>query len=98
MAPAIYGTDAPNWGQVQGLVRQADRGSAMTMAMAAQITPSAPGKTTLSLGVGAFAGEVGTSLNVVYRASVSFPLFISGGVAASDDGNWGGRVGIGIEF
>jgi hypothetical protein len=50
------------------------------------------------LGVGAFAGEVGTSLNVVYRAPVSFPVFISGGVAASDDGNWGGRVGIGIEF
>ena len=66
--------------------------------MASQITPSAAGKTTISLGLGAYAGELGTALNIVHRVPVSFPLYISGGVAASGDGNWGGRVGIGMEF
>jgi autotransporter adhesin len=70
----------------------------MTMAMASQITPSAPGRTTVSLGGGTYAGEVGTALNVVHRLNISTPLFLSAGVAVAEDGNWGGRIGIGMEF
>jgi hypothetical protein len=68
------------------------------MAMASQITPSAPGKTTISFGLGTYSGEIGTALNVVHRVNIGLPLYVSAGVGASEDGNWGGRVGIGVEF
>jgi autotransporter adhesin len=98
VSPAIYGTDAPNWGQVQDLWHQANRGIAMSMAMAAPLTPSAPGKTTISFGIGAYQGEFGASLNVVHRVNVSLPVFISAGIATSPDGSLGGRVSMGVEF
>jgi hypothetical protein len=34
----------------------------------------------------------------VHRVNIDTPLYISGGVAAAPDGNWGGRIGIGMEF
>jgi hypothetical protein len=98
LAPGIYGSDAATWGQVQGLFRQASRGIAMTMAMGSQLTPSAPGKTTINLGVGFYSGESGFALNVAHRVNVSFPLFLDASLGAAPSGNWGGRVGIGIEF
>jgi hypothetical protein len=66
--------------------------------MGSQITPSAAGKTTISFGAGTYAGEFGTALNLVHRINIATPVFISAGVAASEDGNWGGRIGIGMEF
>jgi autotransporter adhesin len=98
VSPAIYGTDAPNWGQVQDLWRQANRGIAMSMAMAGPITPSARGKTTISFGVGAYEGEFGASLNVVHRVNVNLPVFVSAGIATTSDGTLGGRVSVGVEF
>jgi hypothetical protein len=52
----------------------------------------------MSLGGGFYAGESGVALNVVHRVNVSLPLFLSASVGAAENGNWGGHVGIGVEF
>jgi hypothetical protein len=70
----------------------------MTMAMASQLTPSAPGRTSIGFGVGTYAGEVGTALNVVHRFNTATPVYLTAGVSVAEDGNWGGRVGVGVEF
>ena len=49
-------------------------------------------------GVGFYSGESGFALNVAHRVNVSFPLFLDASLGAAPSGNWGGRVGIGIEF
>ena len=97
-APAIYGTDVPNWGQVQSLVKEANRGIAMAMALSSQITPSARGKTTINFGTGFYKGEVGMALNFVHRVNLDTPVYVSGGVASAGNGNFGGRIGLGVEF
>src|SRR6202000_2360222 len=84
VSPAIYGTDAPNWDQVKSLWRQANRGIAMSMAMGSMLTPSAPGKTTINLGAGFYAGESASALNVVHRVNIATPVFVSAGISAAE--------------
>ena len=102
---AVLPTDAPNWGQVQnyaqGLANTAYRGVAISMAMSNAITPSAPGKTTINMGVGFYQGQTGVALNAMHRLATTitpYPVYLSAGVGTAGSGAWGGRVGIGAEF
>ena len=102
VAPGIFGTDAVNVAQLNAGLKSAYRGIAMSMAMGATITPSAPGKTTVNLGAGTFGGEYAMSLVFSHRlANVATPVYISGGIANSGiagGNNWGGRMSVGVEF
>jgi len=97
-APAIYGTDVPNWAQVQNLVKGLKQGLAAAMAMGSSVTPSAPGKTTLSLNGATYDGYYAASVSFVHRLKTETPIYISGAVSGSEGGTYGGRVGVAVEF
>jgi hypothetical protein len=73
------------------------RGVAMAMAMAVAMTPSAPGKTTVSMNSGFFDGETGLGIALAHRLTTAMPIVIHGsyGNAGSQHG---GRVGMAFEF
>ena len=98
MAPGLFGTDAVNLNQVQNMFRNANRGIAMAMAMGNTLTPSAPGKTTVNVTSATYGGQYGTAVSVAHRLNVDLPVYVSGSFATAGNGNWSGRVGVGMEF
>src|SRR5262249_26520289 len=74
IAPGVSPTDAATFGQVSGVQTQVDtnrtearRGIAATAAMGIAMTPSRPGKTTVSMNTGFFKGETGVGVAVAHR-------------------------------
>jgi hypothetical protein len=62
------------------------------------MTPSAPGKTTVSLNSGFFHGEVGVGVAVAHRLNFAMPVIVHGAYGNSGGNEHVGRVGLGIEF
>jgi autotransporter adhesin len=90
--------------QVTGLQSQigvnqieARRGIAATAAITSATTPSAPGKTTVSLTSGFYHGETGVGIAVAHRLKTAIPIIVYGGYANSGGENIG-RVGTALEF
>jgi autotransporter adhesin len=102
VAPAQARTDAPNFGQVQDMVRsvrnEARRGIAATAAMASVPMPSAPGRTTFAMNGATFGGESGIGFSVAHRLDATIPLMITGGFATGGYNDHVARIGFALEF
>jgi autotransporter adhesin len=80
------------------LTTEARRGIAAASAFAPMLTPSAPGRTTVSLAAAGYRGEAGVGFTAAHRLRTSIPVVLNLGYA-----NGGGqehivRGGIGFEF
>jgi autotransporter adhesin len=78
--------------------REARRGIAATAALATAMTPSAPGKTTVSLNAGYFRGEVGLGVAMAHRLKTTVPMILHGSFASGSGNEYVGRTGIAVEF
>ncbi len=85
-------------GQVTDNRAEARRGIAAVAAMPMAMTPSAPGKTTVTTNAGFFQGEMGYGVAFAHRFNLSTPLMIHGGYANGGGNQHVGRVGFGFEF
>lgn len=85
-------------GQIDDLRKEERRGIAANAALATAMTPSAPGKTTISLNTGFFQGEAGVGIALAHRLNMPFPLVIQGGYANGGGNQHVGRVGMAFEF
>jgi autotransporter adhesin len=111
VAPGVNPTDAVNVSQlnaavgtgVAGLSRALKSnlfsGIAAAVALGAPATPSAPGKTTLTLQSGFFENYTGIGLAFAHRLNTdnTIPIDIQGSFAHAGSENVG-RVGVSIEF
>lgn len=84
--------------RLNDLTKESRRGIAAAAALATAMTPSAPGKTTVSLNSGFFKGETGVGAAVAHRLNFSTPVIVHGSYANSGGNGHVGRVGIGFEF
>jgi autotransporter adhesin len=84
--------------QVGDMRREARRGFAATAALSAAPTPSAPGRTTVSVGSGFYRGEVGVGIGFAHRLDTRLPVVISGGYANGGGDEHVGRAGLAFEF
>jgi hypothetical protein len=84
-------------GQINVNQTEARRGIAAAVAINSATTPSAPGKTTVSLTSGFFHGETGVGVAVAHRLKTAMPIIVYGGYANSGGENIG-RVGTALEF
>jgi hypothetical protein len=62
------------------------------------MTPSAPGKTTISVNAGFFEGQTGVGVAFAHRLNFGMPLIVQGGYANSGGNEHVGRVGVALEF
>ncbi len=83
VAPGILGTDAVNVSQLRSTRDELRRGIAGAVALV-ELMPSAPGKTTVNMGYGHFAGEDAIGGTIVHRLKPWFPgadrLMLNAGV------------------
>ena len=98
VANGVLGNDAVNVNQLNTAIRGVQKGIATSMAMASTITPSAPGKTTVGFNGATYAGFYSAAINFAHRVNSEAPIYVSGAVGAGEDGSWGGRVGVAVEF
>ena len=84
--------------RLDSLTREARRGIAASAALAVAMTPSAPGKTTVSVNSGFFKGETGVGLALAHRLNFSVPLIVHGSYANAGGNGHIGRLGFGFEF
>ncbi|MEZ5535234.1 MAG: YadA-like family protein [Thiolinea sp.] len=102
VAPAVNQYDAVNLGQFeQGLQGVRDEAFAGIAAAAAfnPATPSAPGKTAVSMGAAGYRGEHAVSVSVSHRVlNNRNNLQLNGGVAYDSSEHALGRVGVSWEF
>jgi hypothetical protein len=103
VAPGANGTDAVNMNQLHAVqnsvntaARQAFAGVAAAMAMP-NLTPSAPGKTVVAMGVGNYKGYSAVGLGGTYRSENNRWL-INGAAAFTPHGDTGVRGQVGYEF
>ncbi|MDR5778567.1 YadA-like family protein [Caballeronia sp. LZ065] len=103
VAPGVNGTDAVNMNQlgavqnsVNTVARQAFSGVAAAMAMP-NLTPSAPGKTVVAVGVGNYKGYTAVGLGGTYRSENNRWL-VNGAAAFTPSGDTGVRGQVGYEF
>jgi hypothetical protein len=66
--------------------------------MGITMTPSAPGKTTVSVNTGFFQGETAVGLALAHRLNFARPVIVHGGYANGGGSAHIGRVGFGVEF
>ncbi|MDR5833017.1 YadA-like family protein [Caballeronia sp. LZ034LL] len=103
VAPGVNGTDAVNMNQlgavqnsVNTVARQAFAGVAAAMAMP-NLTPSAPGKTVVAVGVGNYKGYTAVGLGGTYRSGNNRWL-VNGAASITPHGDTGVRGQVGYEF
>ena len=102
VANGVFSTDAANMGQLWSLEKDMSRGIASAIALSSVMTPSAPGKITVSLGGGFFNGESAAGVNAAYavpawaanRGMVGFGLATTSGSVSGTTG----KVFAGFEF
>ena len=101
VAPGINPNDAATVGQITGLGSalkgQTFSGIAASLAVGEAATPSAPGRTTVSLHTGFFENYTGIGFAFAHRLDSEAPITFDGGVAHSG-GETVGRVGLSFEF
>ena len=98
VASGVNATDAVNLGQLNDYQRENRRGIAGAVAMGSFLTPSAAGKTTVTLNGAYYHGEGGMGFSLAHRLKVDVPVVLHGTY-----GNGGGnehiaRAGVGFEF
>jgi autotransporter adhesin len=98
IASGLTGQIAGVQTQLNDLTRESRRGIAATASLATAMTPSAPGKTTVSLNSGFFQGEYGVGLAVAHRLNFSTPLIIHGAYGNGGGNQHVGRAGVAFEF
>lgn len=103
VAPGVNGTDAVTMNQlgavqnsVNTVARQAFAGVAAAMAMP-NLTPSAPGKTVVAVGVGNYKGYTAVGLGGTYRSENNRWL-VNGAASITPHGDTGVRGQVGYEF
>jgi len=74
------------------------RGIAATAAIGMTMTPSAPGRTTVTVNSGFFQGETAVGIAVAHRLNLTTPVIVHGGYANAGGSSHVGRVGLGFEF
>jgi autotransporter adhesin len=84
--------------RLNDLTKESRRGIAATAALAVAMTPSAPGKTTVSVNTGFFKGETGMGVALAHRLNFSTPFILHGSYANAGGNGHVGRVGFGFEF
>jgi autotransporter adhesin len=84
--------------QLAALTKEARRGIAASAALAVAMTPSAPGKTTVSVNSGFFKGETGVGVALAHRLNFATPFIVHGSYANAGGNGHIGRVGFGLEF
>ena len=77
---------------------EARRGIAASVALGIAMTPSAPGRTTVSLNSGFYQGEGGVGIAVAHRLNFAWPVIIHGGYANGGGSEHVGRAGLAFEF
>jgi hypothetical protein len=101
VAAGVAPTDAANVSQLNGfgvgLKSNVFSGIAASISMGSAATPSAPGKTTLTLQSGFFENYSGVGIAFAHRLNTDMPIDIEGGFAHAGGENVG-RVGLSIEF
>jgi autotransporter adhesin len=102
VAPGIAPNDAVNVAQMYNytnkLLKESRQGIAATAAMSPVLTPSAPGKTTVSASTGFYHGEFGFGVSVAHRLDTTVPIMIQAGYANGGGKEHVGRVGVAMEF
>ena len=78
--------------------REERRGIAAIAALSGVITPSAPGRTTITGSAGFFRGEAGVGVSVAHRFNFATPVVLFGGYANGGGNEHVGRVGLSVEF
>jgi len=76
-------------------------GIAAAAAINMMLTPSAPGKTTVSVGTGAYEDSYALGVNIAHYLDLNNPginVILAGGVAMAGEGNTVYRLGGGLEF
>jgi hypothetical protein len=66
--------------------------------MGITMTPSAPGKTTMSVNTGFFQGETAVGFALAHRLNFARPVIVHGGYANGGGSAHIGRVGFAFEF
>jgi autotransporter adhesin len=84
--------------RLNDLTKESRRGIAATAALAVAMTPSAPGKTTVSVNTGFFKGETGMGVALAHRLNFATPFILHGSYANAGGNGHVGRVGFGFEF
>jgi hypothetical protein len=84
--------------QIADLTKESRRGIAASAALAVAMTPSAPGKTTVSVNTGFFRGETGLGVAMAHRLNFATPVIVHGSYANAGGNGHIGRLGIGFEF
>jgi autotransporter adhesin len=85
-------------GRIDAVNREARRGIAAAMALAAAPMPSAPGRTTVAVNAGYYHGEAGFGVGISHRFNATVPLVLSGSYANGGGNEHVGRVGMALEF
>ncbi|MFC7399355.1 YadA family autotransporter adhesin [Chelatococcus sp. GCM10030263] len=102
VAPGIAPNDAVNVGQLytytQSMLKETRRGIAATAALSPVMTPSAPGKTTVSASAGFYRSEFGFGVSLAHRLDTNMPVMIHAGYANGGGKEHVGRVGVAVEF
>ena len=84
--------------RINDLTKESRRGIAAGAALAVAMTPSAKGKTTVSMNAGFYQGETGLGVALAHRLNVDVPLVLHGSYANAGGNGHIGRVGAGFEF
>lgn len=111
VAAGDQATDAVNLGQLQGAVsaanaytdaqvdlvqRRADSGTAAAMAMAGLVSPSDPGKTVITGGVGLWRDQTALAFGMTHRFDSAWSVKAGGSFATN--GGAGASAAVGYEF
>jgi len=86
--------------QITQNLTEARRGIAATAALASAMTPSAPGKTTVTVNTAFYQGETGLGVAVAHRLRLDLAqaVIVHGSYANAGGNGHIGRVGFGFEF
>jgi autotransporter adhesin len=98
VAAGTAGTDAVNVNQLNGVNLEARRGIAAIAALSALVTPSAPGKTTISASAGFFHNQTGVGVTIAHRLNWVTPVVLFGSYGNGGGTEHVGRAGLAVEF
>lgn len=103
--PALQALTATHSAQIDDLYsitdrdrREAQRGTAVAVALTAAPMPSEPGKTSYTFNLATFRGEQAVGASIAHRFDTSAPLAFTAGVSHAAGRNTAVRVGVAGEF
>jgi hypothetical protein len=103
--PALQALTATHSAQIDDLYaitdrdrREAQRGTAVAVALTAAPMPSEPGKTSYTFNLATFRGEQAVGASIAHRFDTGAPLALTAGVSHAAGRNTTVRVGVAGEF